>query len=415
MGDDTEPDDTNEPAPRRPYPSPYGAQFARSFGDLTGFGQFRQDIPDAMQPNLPDLSQVFAANHKHLLEQLQPKVGQHLQSMLSDAALRAWQSPQDRSRPRSTRTPRKLLTANATEVTTLSQFTSAVAQLSAKHSDHELVWRGQGNADWAVRSTLSRAVSPNGATEDELIEAETDIVNDALGWGLHPMDFPAAPLHVLAELQHGGAPTRLLDVTQVPEIAAWFAVENPALDEHDALLIAWGQHPRGKKGVAKNAQSTSELLNLDGGHQLPWREWDLEERRDRGWGTGERAHVWFPPHPSLRMRVQHGGFMIESGPIFTDPVRKAINTELTRTTEEDHDWRRSELERATSVIGLPSPIRRVTRATDTPLVPIFTIVIASEVKEAIRAHLATRGLEPKTMYPDLPGLVTNVRRNYPTG
>lgn len=303
MADDTEPDDTNEPATRRPYPSPYGAQFARSFGDLTGFGQFRQSMLDASQFNMsamtealrvsttPDLSQLFADNHKHLLEQLQPNFGQHLQSILSDAAIRAWQSPQDRSKPRSTRTPRKFLTANATEVTTLAQFTSAVAQVSSKHSEHELVWRGQGNARWSVRSTLSRTVSSDGATEDELIEAETSIVNDALGWGLHPMDLPAAPLHVLAELQHAGAPTRLLDVTRDPEIAAWFAVENPDLDEHDALVIAWGQHPRGKKGVAKNEQSTSELLNLGGGQQLPWIEWDAEERRDRGWGTGERTHV----------------------------------------------------------------------------------------------------------------------------
>lgn len=51
MADDTEPDDTNEPATRRPYPAPYGAQFARSFGDLTGFGQFRQSMLDASQFN----------------------------------------------------------------------------------------------------------------------------------------------------------------------------------------------------------------------------------------------------------------------------------------------------------------------------------------------------------------------------
>lgn len=362
----------------------------------------------------PNVSEILAANRQTLLEQMQPNTGALLQSVLTDSAIRSWQK-QPRTAARKQWTARKFLTANSLEVSSVQQFTSTLAKMSPRHSEHELVWRGQGNADWPVRSTLSRAVALRNdtdvATEDELVEAEADILASAQRWGLNPAELAPAPLHTLAELQHVGAPTRLLDVTLDPEIAAWFAVENDELD-HDGLLIAWGQHPRVRNGVLK-IQSTSEVLALAGG-RLPWHDWDDEDRRDASWGTGERTHVWFPTTPNKRMIVQRGGFMIESGPMLLEPIRKTINSELTNSTGEDHDWRRSELERATSVIGLPSPIGLKTKPTDPALVPIFTILIKAGAKADIREHLRTHGLEARAMYPDLSGLVTEVQRNYPT-
>lgn len=360
----------------------------------------------------PDVSEILAANRQALLEQMQPNTGALLQSVLTDSAIRSWQK-QPRTAAREQWTARKFLTANCLEVSSVQQFTSALAKMSPRHSEHELVWRGQGNADWPVRSSLSRAVALRNdtdvATEDELVEAESDVLASAQKWGLNPAELAPAPLHTLAELQHVGAPTRLLDVTRDPEIAAWFAVENEELD-HDGLLIAWGQHPRVRNGVHK-LQSTNEALAL--GH-LPWLDWGDKDRRNASWGTGERTHVWFPTTPNKRMLVQRGGFMIESGPMLLEPIRKTINSELTKSTKEDHDWRRSELERATSVIGLPSPIHRKTKPTDPALVPIFTILIKAGAKADIREHLRTHGLESRAMYPDLSGLVTEVQRNYPT-
>lgn len=363
---------------------------------------------------VPNVSEILAANRKTLLEQMQPNIGAHFQSVLTDSAINSWK----KQRPTTAReewTVRKFLTAHSLEVSSVQQFTSALAKMAPRHSEHELVWRGQGNADWPVRSTLSRAVAlRNGtdvATEDELVEAERRILASAQDWGLNPAELASAPLHTLAELQHAGAPTRLLDVTRDPEIATWFAVENEKIDQ-DGLLIAWGQHPRVHNGVFK-FQSTSDVLALAGG-PLPWLDWNDKDRRNSSWGTGERTHVWFPTTPNKRMLVQRGGFMIESGPMLLEPIRKTINSELTNSTEEEHNWRRSELERATSVIGLPSPIGRKTKPTNPALVPIFTILIKAGAKDAIREHLRTHGLEARAMYPDLPGLVTGVRRNFST-
>lgn len=112
--------------------------------------------------------------------------------------------------------------------------------------------------------------------------------------------------------------------------------------------------------------------------------------------------------------MQRGGFLIESAPMFLEPIRETINNELSKSTGKDHDWCLSELEQATTVIGLPSPINQKTKPTNPALVPIFTILIKAEAKADICEHLRTHGLETRTMYPDLPGLVDEVRRNYPT-
>lgn len=360
--------------------------------------------------NMPGMPTQYI---QKLQEQMQSLVMPNVSSALTDSVIQSWRESR-RDNPRERRTARQFLTANADVVNNVKEFISALAKISSKHSEHELVWRGQSNADWPIRSTLSRAIArrkdTERATEDDLNTAETEILESVHNWGLSPAELASIPLHILAELQHAGAPTRLLDVTRDPEIAAWFAVKDESDD--DGLLIAWGQHPRARKGVQKSPpiDGFSEPIY----DHLFWHDLDDEERASLGWGTGRRVHVWFPPKPNTRMRVQRGGFLIESAPMFLEPIRETINNELSKSTGKDHDWCLSELEQATTVIGLPSPINQKTKPTNPALVPIFTILIKAEAKADICEHLRTHGLETRTMYPDLPGLVDEVRRNYPT-
>lgn len=360
--------------------------------------------------NMPGMPTQYI---QKLQEQMQSLVMPNVSSALTDSVIKSWRKDA-RTNPRKQRTARDFLTANADVVNNVKKFISALAKISSKHSEHELVWRGQSNADWPIRSTLSRAIArrkdTERATEDDLNTAETEILESVHNWGLSPAELASIPLHTLAELQHAGAPTRLLDVTRDPEIAAWFAVKDESDD--DGLLIAWGQHPRGHKSVQKSPPIDG-LFEPAYDH-LFWHDLDDEKRASLSWGTGQRVHVWFPPKPNTRMRVQRGGFLIESEPMFLDPIRETINNELSKSTGKDHDWCLSELEQATTVIGLPSPINQKTKPTNPALVPIFTILIKAEAKADICEHLRTHGLETRTMYPDLPGLVDEVRRNYPT-
>lgn len=361
---------------------------------------------------LPSMSDILAKSYQNPLKQMKSAISPDVSSVLTDSVIQSWRKER-RSDPRKRRTARQFLTANADKVTNVKQFTSALAKISSKHSEHELVWRGQGNADWPIRSTLSRAITrsnDSAATEGKLIEAETEILKSVRNWGLGSDEIASIPLHILAELQHAGAPTRLLDVTRDPEIAAWFAVNDES--DRDGLLIAWGQHPRARKGVQKSPPIDG--LSEPAYDHLFWHHLDDKTRASLSWGTGQRVHVWFPPTPTTRMRVQRGGFLIEAAPMFLDPIRDAINMNLTESTGDNHDWTLSELEQATTVIGLPSPINRKTKHTDPELVPIFTILIKAEAKADICEHLRAHGLDTSTMYPDLPGLVADIRRDYPT-
>src|SRR4051812_2492739 len=74
----------------------------------------------------------------------------------------------------------------------------------------QFAWRGMSSADFDLRSSLHRALGPH-ATEKHMRAAEVRELKRAREWGLgltptgHVDD-----LQLLADLQHFGAPTRLL-------------------------------------------------------------------------------------------------------------------------------------------------------------------------------------------------------------
>src|SRR3954469_10219862 len=84
-------------------------------------------------------------------------------------------------------------------------------------------WRGMRSADYALRSSLHRRLG-GAMSETRTRAAEKQLLADARSWGLgvtatgHVDD-----LQLLADLQHYGIPTRLIDFTSNPMTALWFA------------------------------------------------------------------------------------------------------------------------------------------------------------------------------------------------
>lgn len=294
---------------------------------------------------------------------------------------------------RRTRSPEAFFSQHAVEVTSLEQLLKTLSVIQAKQARHRPIWRGQQNATWAVHSSLYRRLESRTVTEDRLVEAETGALELAKEWGIRTTD----ALKFLADLQHKGAPTRLMDVTTDPEIATWFAVEeHPDHEASDGMVIGWGRVPILKSGISTLSD------NRPNEAPLPfWHVWTSDDDRRRvDWGTGTRTWTWFPPALNERMRAQRAGFLFEAGALLTDAIVEVFSGAL------DQDWRESEITRATSVVGLPARHDVLTKPNAANLVPMFVLRVAAAAKPSIRDYLRGKGLAAQTIYPDLSGLVS---------
>jgi hypothetical protein len=317
-------------------------------------------------------------------------------SLYSTALLEAAKNDDGRSKPRSTRSPQAFFYEHAVEVKSVASLLKAFATVQSKQHRHRPVWRGQRDADWPVHSSLYRRLEESGPVqEDRLVNAEIAATSTAMHWNLSQQ----RPLEFLATLQHNGAPTRLIDVTLDPEIAAWFAVEaDPQQENSDGLVIGWGRVPITRSGVSEQHEEI-----LDAGALPFWHAWTTDKERHRvDWGTGTKTWTWFPPALNERMRAQRAGFLLEAGPILTSQVAEVFTRALSQ------DWRPAEVARATSVVGLPSRHDVLTKPNAANLVPIFTFRIPATAKAEIRDYLEQKGLTAASVYPDLGGLVRHL-------
>jgi len=114
-------------------------------------------------------------------------------------------------------------------------------------------FRGQANADWPLLSSLARHVKYTGVCEEAWPRQE-ERIRRIFERKAHLFieDPPRDELEWLALMQHHGAPTRLLDLTWSPFVAAFFALEraeNAAAVWAINLPLIWQKGSRGIDGV----------------------------------------------------------------------------------------------------------------------------------------------------------------------
>lgn len=99
-------------------------------------------------------------------------------------------------------------------------------------------YRGHANANWALESSLERVIGRNWSNEKAKRFEDLSLLQFKPKFHLydHENVIPDSKLAWLSIMQHYGVPTRLLDFTESPYVALYFALE--AYDPHSGHDLA---------------------------------------------------------------------------------------------------------------------------------------------------------------------------------
>ncbi|MGN6272165.1 MAG: FRG domain-containing protein [Protaetiibacter sp.] len=304
------------------------------------------------------------------------------------------------------------------EINSFDDLHNEITKLIGKTPSLPLVWRGVRRASWGLHSHLYRqlmrvnkVVPPEKKPkreqrypdENQMVAAEREILRTARDdWRFDNM----SALETFARIQHAGGPTRLIDVTLNPYVAAWFAVEaNDDDNDHDARLFAIATRPVEKEGKPPAGDSSIHLDAVGAGRDPFWHLLDTPAKRQQwDWGTGARRRLWVPPAYDPRISAQNAAFVLDGVPI------TSMKTASYFTIEHNIYWRRADLLAASSIyLKMHSP-RRKPQYNSRNFAPTFSFKIAADKKAEIREYLESRfGYRRSYIYPDMAALAEHLK------
>ncbi|TYL54026.1 FRG domain-containing protein [Agromyces mariniharenae] len=244
-------------------------------------------------------------------------------------------------------------------------------------------WRGHSSADFDLISSLQRA--PNLEDEASLRRAEQRTLREARDWGLgYGFGGWASDLQLLADLQHYGTSTRLIDFTSNPMTALWFACLQPPRDTNvsrSGLLLAMNTAEWPRFGRARPSDRRSSLDNSVSA--------ELEEAL-----AGESPFVVESLSPNDRLRAQEGFFIADRVPdrVEQSGPFKSVRVEYERV---ESDWLKT-------MLSHPGDRHRL--GTAGPVIPFVAVKVRQEIKHRVRLMLEnTYNRTPRTLFPDFTG------------
>ena len=229
------------------------------------------------------------------------------------------------------------------------------------------VYRGTSDARAPVLTSLDRL---GGGQPHAKAELESHILRNFIRYSRpHLGREPANDWEHLVSAQHHGAPTRLLDWTYSPLVAAFFATRFSERDECDRAVWRFDWRPVHEKfGLPPRSLMPGDLGRLFGGEEL-LTPWDIFEARDKH----TFAALIEPPSIDTRLVTQSAVFSLSSD----------------KTMSFDDFLARHGLE------------KHLTR-----------FVIAAKDVARTRDQLDLVGMDERRLFPDLDGVAASLRRYY---
>lgn len=177
-------------------------------------------------------------------------------------------------------------------------------------------FRGQSNATWPLFSSLSRYLKTFGVHEKVWPQQEVRILRifkrkaHLLLQRLPPLD---DAFEWLALMQHHGAPTRLLDFSWSPFVAAFFALEHASAD-----AAVWAVFPPGLNTRPNRTLRPSQTITGD--EIGPW----VEGAYEKHFLPNElRMAVIGEPHNMNQRLLAQGGTFVMPG-VLDEPIEAIV-------------------------------------------------------------------------------------------
>jgi hypothetical protein len=266
------------------------------------------------------------------------------------------------------------------------------------HLGNSVFWRGMACIEWELDSTLGRKAKqdlielwkPRGTLYDDasqesdprgvelqVLAQEGRLLEDARreGYG-YLSGRRLSDLELLSVLQHNGAATRLIDFTEDPFIALWFATREAIYAAQDGiLLMAIPNHCRCENchdpyiyvnNPSETPDSITEIIALN------------QEN-----GTGEEYYFWKPTKLYDRMKVQKSILF--------------LGRHLDDSDRIDGKWKHWGPH-----VFQPNDFNSIGDLDVSP-VHFRAIAIPPELKRDMEAKWALFGFNIRTMFPDLSG------------
>lgn len=280
--------------------------------------------------------------------------------------------------------------------TSASQLMTAIARVGTHGTNHRFAWRGHADADYMWSSSLYRTLVQEGieVTEHSMVEREERILEEARRWGLGVDGGQLVDdLQLLADLQHFGVPTRLVDVTSNPMTALWFATEPTSMQvsggaatrSKPGVLIAmnmpwYREVPEGGKPqtVFKTVGSPPRTLGEFKG---------LSYKRTEGLKLST-PFIVSSSMPNARLRAQEGYFIASAHPATSAPPLTSLSIDVPP--------------------GDPKVVRTLLTGTRTQglprRMPFVAILVPAGMKQQLRDYLRlTYSRTAKALFPDYTG------------